>query len=74
MALQQDKLFITKTAFDTYRDVSEHMDDARMNASILEAQVVDVIDAVSAPIYSLMQISQHQTLGLHSALTTYSTA
>ena len=55
MALQQDKLFITKTAFDTYRDVSEHMDDARMNASILEAQVVDVIDAVSAPIYSLMQ-------------------
>ena len=55
MALQQDKLFITKEAFDTYRDVSEHMDNERMNASILEAQVSDLVGFIGAPLYSLLQ-------------------
>jgi hypothetical protein len=55
MALLVDKLFITKDAFDKYRDVSEHLDADRADASILEAQISDLIQLTGAPLYSLLQ-------------------
>lgn len=55
MALLDDKLFITKEAFEKYRDVSEHLDAERANSSILEAQIVDLIEIVGPPLYRLLQ-------------------
>ena len=55
MATQDDKLFITKEAFEKYRDVSEHLDDDRVNSSILEAQITDLIGVIGAPLYKLLQ-------------------
>jgi len=50
-----DKLFITKEAFDEYKDVSEHLDIERTNSAILEAQIGDLIAFIGAPLYKLMQ-------------------
>ena len=55
MALQQDKLFIEKDAFDSYRDVSDHLEDDRANAAIRETQTVDLIDVIGAGLYRVLQ-------------------
>ena len=55
MAPLLDKLFIDKTAFETYRDVSEHMDNDQMNASIREAQITDLVDFLGAELYLILQ-------------------
>lgn len=52
-----DKLFITKDAFEQYRDVSEQLDDNRANASILEAQITDLIDFIGQPLYKVLQVA-----------------
>lgn len=50
-----DKLFIDKSAFDEYKDVSEHLDTERTNSAILEAQIGDLIAFIGEPLYKLMQ-------------------
>ena len=55
MAVIDDKLFITKDDFDKFRDVTEQLDVERANASILEAQVSDLIQFLGAALYSKLQ-------------------
>ena len=55
MALLLDKLFIDETAFADYRDISEHSDIDRVNESIREAQVSDLIPFLGEELYLLLQ-------------------
>ena len=50
-----DKLFISKLDFSAYRDISEHIDDDRINASILESQVSDLIPFIGEALYKVLQ-------------------
>lgn len=50
-----DKLFIDKTAFEQYKDVSEHLDADMVNAIIGETQLTDLIGVIGAPLYKLLQ-------------------
>ena len=56
MAVINDKLFVTVSDFDKYRDVSEQLDSERANASILEAQVSDLVQFVQEGLYNKLQI------------------
>ncbi len=55
MPVLEDKLFIDKTAFGSYKDISEHMDDDLMDAYIREAQVVDLQAFLGPQLYLLLQ-------------------
>jgi len=55
MAVVNDKLFITVADFEKYRDVSEQLDDDRADASILEAQITDLVQLIGPALYSLLQ-------------------
>ena len=55
MAVIDDKLFITKDDFDKFRDVTEQLDIERANASILEAQVSDLIQFTGEALYNTLQ-------------------
>lgn len=56
MAVVSDKLFITLSDFDKYRDVSEQLDEERANASILEAQISDLIQFTQEGLYNRLQV------------------
>jgi hypothetical protein len=55
MPLLTDKLFITKDDFELYRDISEHMDADRVDASIREAQVTEFTDFIGQQLYLALQ-------------------
>ncbi len=55
MPILLDKLFIDETAFADYRDISEHTDVARLDSSIREAQISDLIPFVGEELFRLMQ-------------------
>ena len=55
MAVIDDKLFITLDDFDKFRDVSEQLEEERANASILEAQISDLIQFTQEGLYNKLQ-------------------
>jgi hypothetical protein len=55
MALLQDKLFIVWEQFSTYKDISEHMDETLMKASIRESQLADLQPFVGPELYLILQ-------------------
>lgn len=50
-----DRLFINKETFDKYKDVSEHLDIERIDSSVLEAQIGDLIAFIAEPLYLALQ-------------------
>ena len=55
MAVISDKLFIAQTAFATYKDLSEHMDNTLMEAYIRESQVIDLQSFLGPELYLILQ-------------------
>lgn len=55
MAILTDALFIEWEAFSTYKDISEHMDEKLMKASIRESQISDLQPFVGPELYLILQ-------------------